>query len=749
MSHGSKRKIFVLDTSVLLHDPGALYVFGDNIVAIPMQVIDELDSFKTRTGELAANAREVIRGLDQLRHFGRLVDGVPIPTGGICKIYTEDAMKQLSDSSDKDWPSIPSTSDNILRLAWRLHKMGEKTILVSKNIGARLKADALGLDVEDYKRQRVNIDKLYSGFKEFVVSDEIVEAFAKRRAKVLTHRHRQRTKSDTQSVTSCEETKTQTDGDDNNNKFTTPTDTPKKSAKSIDISNFQQQQQQKVDISKNDASKSESNCAEKNILSLPNNVVTSNLNEDEVLRTNDPKNSLVVSPPNVSSTAPSTSPLSPSLLLSSQPPDVPSSPQTSNPTAVATQIVPNSDDVDEVNENWSFTVPNKLIVDFLKDKFTVPLFPNEFVVLTKASNPKDSVILANDTPHESPLSYLNTHRNNEEHVNLNDIQKITEIHQQSKEFKEKEYFERNQNRPVRLRYLSSRSFTVWNVTARSKEQVIALEILQNPDIKLVTLVGQAGTGKTLLALAAGLEQIFRIHRYDGLLVTRPIVPMGKDIGALPGGKNEKLLPWMQPIFDNLAYLCPKRDRLTSPFSALLDLNLSDKDITPPPKPQRLVKKNRRARRKSSVSNQNSAPTNKTNNRSAKKSTKLHQEDQEEAEDESDKLVDRVTLETALSKIQMEALTYIRGRSIMNKYVIVDECQNLTPHEVKTVISRAGEGTKMILTGDPLQIDNPYLDSNSNGLSYAVERLKFTPIHGHVTLRSSERSELAAVAAELL
>jgi predicted ribonuclease YlaK len=161
------------------------------------------------------------------------------------------------------------------------------------------------------------------------------------------------------------------------------------------------------------------------------------------------------------------------------------------------------------------------------------------------------------------------------------------------------------------------------------------------------------------------------------------------------------------------------------------------------------KKNRRARRKSSVSNQNSAPTNKTNNRSAKKSTKLHQEDQEEAEDESDKLVDRVTLETALSKIQMEALTYIRGRSIMNKYVIVDECQNLTPHEVKTVISRAGEGTKMILTGDPLQIDNPYLDSNSNGLSYAVERLKFTPIHGHVTLRSSERSELAAVAAELL
>jgi hypothetical protein len=145
--------------------------------------------------------------------------------------------------------------------------------------------------------------------------------------------------------------------------------------------------------------------------------------------------------------------------------------------------------VENEEESEGIEVPTKLIVDKLKDKLNTPLFPNEFVVLTKASNPNDSIILANDAPHENPLTYMGTHRN-EARVNLNDVQKITEIHQQSKELKEKEYFERNQNRPIRLRYLSPHSFRVWNVTARSREQAIALEILQNPHIKLVTLVGQ-------------------------------------------------------------------------------------------------------------------------------------------------------------------------------------------------------------------------------------------------------------------
>jgi hypothetical protein len=145
--------------------------------------------------------------------------------------------------------------------------------------------------------------------------------------------------------------------------------------------------------------------------------------------------------------------------------------------------------VEERSENYSFEVPTNFVTDILKEKLTVPLFPNEFVVLTKSSNPNENVILANDTPYENPLTYMGTNRI-EEHVNLNDIAKITEAHQQSKDLKEKEFFERNQNRPIHLRFLSPRSFSAWNVTARSKEQAIALEILQNPDIKLVTLVGQ-------------------------------------------------------------------------------------------------------------------------------------------------------------------------------------------------------------------------------------------------------------------
>jgi len=225
--------------------------------------------------------------------------------------------------------------------------------------------------------------------------------------------------------------------------------------------------------------------------------------------------------------------------------------------------------------------------------------------------------------------------------------------------------------------LSPQSEGAWNIKPRSIEQQMALELLMDEKVPLVTLVGSAGTGKTLLALAAGLEQIIKQKRYDKMLVSRPIMPLGKDIGYLPGDKDTKLLNWMQPIFDNLAYLM--RDG-TNPRQSIRE-----------------------------------------------KIEKLQR--------------DHV--------VELEALTYIRGRSIPKQYVIIDEAQNLTPHEIKTIISRAGEDTKMVLTGDPSQIDNPYLDSNSNGLSYAVERLKPLPLHGHVTLTKSERSTLAAAAAELL
>ncbi len=209
---------------------------------------------------------------------------------------------------------------------------------------------------------------------------------------------------------------------------------------------------------------------------------------------------------------------------------------------------------------------------------------------------------------------------------------------------------------------------------------MAFELLMDPDIQLVTLVGQAGTGKTLIAIAAALESVLHFNRYERILVSRPIIPMGKDIGYLPGSKDEKLSNWMQPIFDNLTYL-------------------------------------------------------------------LSQGSVKGEEDESlKKKIDKLMSDHIL---EMEAITYIRGRSIPKQYVIIDEAQNLTPHEVKTIISRAGEGTKMVLTGDPYQIDNPYLDSSSNGLTYTVERMKGQALHGHVTLRKSERSSLAAAAAKYL
>ena len=219
---------------------------------------------------------------------------------------------------------------------------------------------------------------------------------------------------------------------------------------------------------------------------------------------------------------------------------------------------------------------------------------------------------------------------------------------------------------------------VGGITPRSLEQRMALILLTDPDIQVVSLVGQAGSGKTLLALAAAVEQAINNNLYERILVSRPIVPMGKDIGYMPGGKDEKLGVWMQPIYDNLEFLLQNGGK----------------------KDQQTVRRRLDDMRRN------------------------HQ-------------------------LELEALTYIRGRSIPNQFIIVDEAQNLTPHEVKTIVSRAGMGSKMILTGDPAQIDNPYLDASSNGLSYLVEHLKGIDLHGHITLRKSERSPLAAAAAEHL
>ncbi|MFZ4429237.1 MAG: PhoH family protein [Phycisphaerales bacterium] len=223
---------------------------------------------------------------------------------------------------------------------------------------------------------------------------------------------------------------------------------------------------------------------------------------------------------------------------------------------------------------------------------------------------------------------------------------------------------------------------VSGLMARNVQQTMALDALMDDDIKFVTLLGGAGTGKTLLAIAAGMAKVFTEGRYDKLLVARPIMPMGRDIGYLPGDKDEKLTAWMQPIFDNLQYLLSTRG------------------------------------------------------------AQVQGTDSHSVEQRIQKLM-------ADGKLVLEPLTYIRGRSIPHQFMIVDEAQNLTPHEIKTIASRVGEGTKLVLTGDIGQIDNPYLDQSSNGLAYCIEKMKGVRLFGHVTLTKSERSELASLAANLL
>jgi len=213
----------------------------------------------------------------------------------------------------------------------------------------------------------------------------------------------------------------------------------------------------------------------------------------------------------------------------------------------------------------------------------------------------------------------------------------------------------------------------WKINSRNKEQAFAMDLLMDPNIKIVSLIGRAGSGKTLMAIAAGLQQTIGMRQehnhYSRLIVSRPVQPLGKDIGFLPGTMEEKMLPWLMPIQDNLKFL----------------------------------------------------------------------------------MGDRTSLEMYMEKgkIEIEALTYIRGRSIANAFVVIDEAQNLTKHEIKTIITRIGDGTKIILTGDIEQIDNIYVNETSNGLAHAIESFKQYPIAGHVTFRKGERSELATLASKVL
>ena len=289
---------------------------------------------------------------------------------------------------------------------------------------------------------------------------------------------------------------------------------------------------------------------------------------------------------------------------------------------------------DELYDGFSNILVDDQLIDLFYadekiylDEFdcTEPIFPNQYLLLTSNSNPKKTC-LARFTDDQSPLKKI-----------------------------------------------YNGSIPDWNIKPRNKEQNFAIDMLLNPDIKLVSLIGRAGSGKTLCAIAAGLQQTIGMDKskniYSRLIVSRPVQPMGKDIGFLPGTMEEKMLPWLMPIQDNLKYL------------------MGDKS-----------------------------------------SLELYMEK---------------------GKIEIEALTYIRGRSISDAFVIIDEAQNLTRHEIKTIITRIGENTKIILTGDIEQIDNIYVNETSNGLAHAVENFKEYKIAGHITFRKGERSELATLASKVL
>lgn len=223
-----------------------------------------------------------------------------------------------------------------------------------------------------------------------------------------------------------------------------------------------------------------------------------------------------------------------------------------------------------------------------------------------------------------------------------------------------------------LKKIANSKIPDWKISSRNKEQAFGIDLLMDPDVKVVSLVGRAGSGKTLCAIAAGLQQTIglRENLYDRMIVSRPVQPLGKDIGFLPGTMEEKMLPWLMPIQDNLQFLVGGNKNTLQMYM--------DK-----------------------------------------------------------------------GKIEIEALTYIRGRSIANAFIIIDEAQNLTAHEIKTIMTRVGEGTKIVLTGDVEQIDNVYVNETSNGLAHAIEKFKHYPIAGHVTFTKGERSEVATLASKVL
>jgi PhoH-like ATPase len=431
-------KTFVLDTNVILHDPMSIFSFEGSRVVLPLTVIEELDTFKRSNDERGRSARFISRKLDELRAGGKLSNWVPLEHGGKLKVEI-----QVSDGLPKAFSA--HTKDNeILSCAQYLRKAGENVVFISKDINLRIKAEALGLETEDYEKEKVDVEDLYKGWRELNVGGDLIDRFYKDKR------------------------------------------------------------------------------------------------------------------------------------LEAPAPD---------------------------------------------------LVPNEFVILKDGGS--KSALARYDAKSQAIVPLIKA------------------------------------------------DSAPWGIKPLNTEQRFALELLLNKDISLVTLVGLAGSGKTMLALASALQQTLEEKVFRRILIARPVIAVGHDLGFLPGTKEEKLTNWMGAIYDNLSYLLEK------PKGAL---DTSDMDI-------------------------------------------------------------QMLIEEGL--LEIEAVTYLRGRTLPGLLIIIDDAQNLTPHEIKTIISRAGQGAKIILTGDPHQVDNYYLDSASNGLTNLVERFKSQAIFGHVTFTKSERSALAALASDLL
>jgi PhoH-like ATPase len=431
-------KTFVLDTNVILHDPMSMFSFVGSRVVLPLTVIEELDTFKRSNDERGRSARFVSRKLDELRQGGKLSNWVALEHGGQLKVEI-----QVSDGLPKAFSA--HTKDNeILSCAQYLKKQGENVVFISKDINLRIKAEALGLETQDYEKEKVDVADLYKGWRELAVGGEVIDQFYRDK-----------------------------------------------------------------------------------------------------------------------------------------------------------RLEPPAPD----------------------------LVPNEFVILKDGAS--------------------------------------------------KSGIARYDSKSKTLVPLIKADSAPWGIKPLNIEQRFALELLLNKDISLVTLVGLAGSGKTMLALASALQQTLEEKVYRRILIARPVIAVGHDLGFLPGTKEEKLTNWMGAIYDNLSYLLEK------PKGAL---ETADMDI-------------------------------------------------------------QMLTEEGL--LEIEAVTYLRGRTLPGLLIIIDDAQNLTPHEIKTIISRAGQGAKIVLTGDPHQVDNYYLDSASNGLTNLVERFKNQSIFGHVTFTKSERSALAALASDLL